>query len=110
MDIYAFGLLRMWLLFCEETLVELGLPSVTVKIAFSKKDEEITIKVQSLKRSEQSVLYCALQLLEEKEGLRDEVRSRLRQVSKLTLAVDPNELTPDMDQIVELLYNSKDLK
>ena len=107
MDIYSFGLVCMWLFFREETLVDLGFPSITVATAFTKQDTEATVKLQELKKSGDDLLAYTLRLLERKSELGDDTRARLRQILILALALDPEKRPSSMDPFIELSRRSK---
>lgn len=102
MDVYTFGLLVLWLVFAEDTLVSGNGPTVRVRDAFTGQDIVARSIFEELKH-DGTLLDCTLQLVLQKSNLSDETRILLQKVFRLTLEYNPIKRAPDMQPFVDLL-------
>ena len=105
MDVYSFGLVCLWLFFGNNTLLDLGLPSTTVKTAFMGGSLDAIARIQSRKNDNDSILEWALKLLAKKTDLDGEIRHRLERVFTLALARDPHRRPSSMEALIEILVD-----
>jgi serine/threonine protein kinase len=103
MDIYGFGLLLLWALFRDRPIPQLVEPSLTLEEALFSTETRTTARVQALKKKDDSVLKCALQLLRETKDVDDQDRIRLKEAFTLTLSSKPANRAQSMRELVELL-------
>jgi len=102
MDVYSFGLLCLWLIFREESLVETDSTDAKIGSAFSGQDILAQERLQALKRNDM-ILDRAVRLVDQKADINEDTRSRLRQIFILSLPKDAEKRAPDMQPIVDLL-------
>jgi serine/threonine protein kinase len=105
MDVYSFGIVCLWLFFGNNTLLDLGLPSTTVKTAFMGGSLDAIARIQSRKNDNDSILEWALKLLAKKTDLDGEIRHRLERVFTLALARDPHRRPSSMEALIEILVD-----
>ncbi|KAK5454372.1 hypothetical protein LTS15_006372 [Exophiala xenobiotica] len=108
-DVYSFGLLALWLLFRDETLVLDNGMDIKVSEAFGDTEDFAMARLQRSKR-DGTLLDATLKLTARKADLTDRQRLVIDRLFSLSLERTPHKRAADMQPFVELLCKSENLE
>jgi serine/threonine protein kinase len=109
LDVYSFGLLALWLLFRDKTLILDNDIEVKISDAFTDDGRAEMANLQHSKRKG-TLLPAILQLTSQKADLTDHQRQTFDQLFTLSLELAPEKRATDMRPFVELLCKSENLE
>ena len=109
MDIYSFGLLCLWILFPENSLVDPDSTEINISLAFSGKDGTALESLHVLKQ-EDTIKERALRLISQRTDLSENVCLRLRSVFNLSLDRNADKRASDIGTLVGLLVSDTNLE